>query len=58
VFKFLILLPVTMFFVWWWYLNDRGYTLKQGLKGFIYIFAFNAIVIAFFMLMIVLTRNT
>lgn len=55
--RFLFLLPIVMCAIWWWYLNDRGYSLKQGLKGFGYILAFNAIIIGFFTLMIYLTHN-
>ena len=54
--RLFFLLPLVMCAVWWWYLNDRGYTLKEGLKGFVYILAFNAIIIGFFVLMIFVTH--
>lgn len=54
--KFLFLLPIIMSAIWWWFLNSKGYTLKQGLKGFIYIIAFNTFVISFFVLMIYVTH--
>jgi len=41
---------------WWWYLNLRGYTVKDGLKGFIYILSFNAIIIGFFVIMLFVTN--
>jgi hypothetical protein len=41
--------------IWWLYLNSKGYTVKDGMKGFLYILAFNAIIIAFFILMIWVT---
>jgi len=54
--KLFFLLPVIMCFVWWWYLNNHGYSLKEGLKGFGYILAFNTLIIGFFSLMIYVTR--
>lgn len=54
--RLFILLPILMCAVWWWYLNDRGYTIKEGLKGFTYIILFNAVIISFFVLMIFVTH--
>lgn len=54
--KFFFLLPMIMSAIWWWYLNNRGYTVKDGLRGFIYILGFNAIVISFFVLMLFVTH--
>jgi len=54
--KFFFLIPIIMCVIWTWYLDSHGYTLKQGLKGFAYIFAFNAIIIGFFVMMIWITR--
>ncbi|MEW6982333.1 hypothetical protein AAD001_06755 [Colwelliaceae bacterium 6471] len=54
--KLFFLLPIVMCAIWWWYLNDRGYTIKEGLKGFAYIFAFNGIIVAFFVLMLFITH--
>ncbi len=55
--RFFFVLPILMCLIWWWYLKQHNYTLKQGLKGFGYIFAFNAILIGFFALMIYITRE-
>lgn len=54
--KFLFLLPIIMCAIWWKFLDSKGYTLKQGLKGFINILIFNTVIIGFFTLMIYLTR--
>jgi hypothetical protein len=54
--RLFFLLPIFMSAIWWWYLNNRGYTLKEGLRGFIYILSFNAIVIGFFTLMLFVTH--
>jgi len=54
--RLFFLLPIIMCAVWWWYLNNRGYSLKDGLKGFIYIFSFNAMIILFFILMLWITH--
>lgn len=54
--KLFFLLPMIMCAIWWSYLNSKGYTVKDGLRGFAYILSFNTVVIAFFMLMIVVTH--
>ncbi|WP_170176784.1 hypothetical protein [Litorilituus sediminis] len=54
--RLFFLLPILMCAIWWWYLNQRGYTAKQGLKGYLYILAFNTIIIGFFALMIWVTN--
>ena len=54
--RLFFLLPIIMCAIWWWYLNNRGYSLKEGLKGFIYILSFNAVMVLFFVMMIVLTH--
>jgi hypothetical protein len=50
------LVPILMSAIWYWYLSSNNYTIKQGLKGFGYIFAFNATIIAFFILMLFITH--
>ncbi|MFT5757140.1 MAG: hypothetical protein ACI9LM_001865 [Alteromonadaceae bacterium] len=50
--KLFFLLPIIMCTIWWWYLNDRGYTIKEGVKGFTYILSFNAVIVAFFVMML------
>jgi len=42
--------------IWWFYLDAKGYTVKEGIRGFIYIFAFNAVIIGFFTLMLYVTH--
>ena len=49
--KLFFLLPIIMCAIWWWYLNNHGYSLKSGLKGFIYILTFNAVIISFLAVM-------
>jgi hypothetical protein len=55
--KLFFLLPIIMSAIWWWYLSNRGYTVKDGLKGFGYIIAFNFVIIGFFALMIFITDS-
>jgi hypothetical protein len=55
--RLFFLLPITMCAIWWWYLNRRGYSLKEGFRGFMYIFAFNAFVLLFFVMMMWLTHT-
>ena len=50
--RLFILLPLFMSAIWWWYLNSRGLTIKDGIRGFAYIVGFNLIIIAFFIMMI------
>jgi hypothetical protein len=54
--RLFFLLPILMCAIWWWYLNNHGYTLKSGLKGFIYILIFNSVLISFLTLMIWVTH--
>lgn len=54
--RLFFLIPIIMCAIWYWYLLNNNYTIKQGLKGFGYIFAFNGTIIAFFVLMLFLTR--
>ncbi|WP_394174057.1 hypothetical protein [Thalassotalea litorea] len=55
--RLFFLIPIVMCLVWWWYLKSHNYTAKQGFRGFMYIAAFNAIIIGFFTLMIHLTAE-
>lgn len=55
--RLLFLLPLLMCGIWWWYLKNNGYSVKDGLKGFSYILAFNTIVIGFFVMMIYVTHQ-
>ncbi len=54
--RLFFIVPIIMCLIWWGYLRQNNYTAKQGLKGFIYILAFNLILIGFFTLMIYLTQ--
>jgi len=54
--RLFFLLPIIMCIVWWWYLNSRGYSLKEGLKGFVYILSFNAVIVLFFVTMLYVTH--
>lgn len=55
--KFFFLIPIIMCAIWTWYLGVHNYSLKQGIKGFIYILAFNSILIGFFVMMIYITHS-
>jgi len=54
--KLFFLLPVLMCSIWAWYLNQHGYSVKSGLNGFLYIIAFNLVIILFFVTMIWVTH--
>jgi len=54
--KFFFVLPIIMCAIWWWYLDNHGYSLKEGVKGFTFILVFNSIIIGFFIMMIYLTH--
>ncbi len=55
--KLLYLLPVLMCVLWCWYLQQRGLSIRQGLKGFSYIIGFNlAIALSLWLLMLLTQR--
>lgn len=54
--RLLFLLPLIMCFLWWLYLRDNQYTLKQGLRGFLFIIGINLVIGGFFALMLVVTN--
>ncbi|WP_240223707.1 hypothetical protein [Rheinheimera hassiensis] len=39
--KLFFLMPILMCALWYWYLKQYGWTIRQGKKGFAYIIAFN-----------------
>lgn len=53
--RLFFLVPIVMCLFWWAYLNAKGYGIQDGIKGFKYIIAFNAIILGFFILMIWVT---
>ncbi|CAM4362834.1 hypothetical protein [Pseudoalteromonas ostreae] len=55
-FRLLFLLPVILSLGWYFFLKANDVPIKQGKKGFIYILAFSAIVLVFFILMIQVTH--
>jgi len=55
--KLFFLLPLFMCAIWWWYLNNHGYSVKDGIKGFIYILSFNTVIVLFFAMMIYITHQ-
>ncbi len=55
--RLFFLLPIIMCVIWWWYLDNHGYSLKEGLKGFFYILSFNAVIVLFFVTMIYVTHQ-
>ncbi|MDP5144398.1 hypothetical protein ORJ00_16735 [Rheinheimera baltica] len=55
--KLLYLLPVIMCAIWYWYLKQHGWGIKQGWKGFGYILGFNfAIAISLWTIMLLTQR--
>lgn len=54
--KLFFLMPILMSTIWWWYLDSKGFSVKDGIKGFGYIFAFNTVVILFFIVMLFVTH--
>ena len=54
--KFLFLLPIIMCLVWWKYLDSKGFSIKDGIKGFTYIVIVNMVIISFFVIMIFITH--
>lgn len=54
--KFFFLLPILMCLIWWKYIDSKGFSVKEGLKGFSYILIFNAAIIGFFIMMIFITH--
>ena len=55
--KLLFLLPVLMFAGWYWYLRQNGWSIKQGKRGFGYIFVFNLTIAICLWIIMLLTRN-
>ncbi|MBE0385034.1 hypothetical protein [Pseudoalteromonas luteoviolacea] len=54
--RILFLLPLILCFGWYYFLKVNGVPIKQGKRGFIYILAFSAFVLGFFVLMIHVTN--
>jgi hypothetical protein len=54
--KLFFLLPLLMCLFWWFYINSKGYSIKETWKSFSYIIAFNMIVILFFVSMMFITH--
>ena len=55
--KLLYLMPVVMCVLWYWYLQQRGFSVKQGQKGFAYIIAFNLVIALSLWLLMWLTQR-
>ncbi|GAC24963.1 hypothetical protein GMES_2669 [Paraglaciecola mesophila KMM 241] len=55
--RLLFLLPLILCLLWFAYLRLRGFSLRQGKQGFIYILVFSAIIAAFYTLMLWLTAT-
>ncbi|NMP32177.1 hypothetical protein HII17_11405 [Thalassotalea sp. M1531] len=54
--RLFFLLPILMCGFWWFYLEQKGFKAKDGIKGFAYILAFNAIILGFFLIMLYVTN--
>lgn len=53
--RFLFLIPLLLSVIWFVYLRINGWTLKQGLKGFIYIATFSAAIAVIYTILLWLT---
>jgi hypothetical protein len=42
---------------WWRYLDAKGFSVKEGVKGFAYIIALNTVLIGFLVVMIYVTHG-
>jgi hypothetical protein len=57
-FRLLFLLPIVLCLGWYFFLRQNGVPIKQGKSGFMYILAFSAFVLGFFVLMMQITDFT
>jgi hypothetical protein len=55
--KLFFLLPIIMCLFWWRYLDAKGFSVKEGVKGFVYIIALNTVLIGFLIMMIYITQG-
>ncbi|CAM4019331.1 hypothetical protein PMAG_a3367 [Pseudoalteromonas mariniglutinosa NCIMB 1770] len=55
-FRLLFLMPIVLCLIWYFFLKYNQVPIKQGKKGFIYILAFSALVLGFFVLMMKVTH--
>jgi len=53
--RFLFLIPLVLSLVWFVYLRLNGWTLRQGLKGFIYIAIFSSVIAVIYTVLLWLT---
>lgn len=53
----LFLIPILLCILWFAYLRSRGYSIKQGQQGFIYILTFSAGLLGVMTLMLWLTNT-
>lgn len=54
--KLFALLPFLLSLIWWLYLKNNGWSIKEGKKGFIYILVLSGVIASFFTLMLYLTN--
>lgn len=55
--KLLFLLPLLMCALWYWYLQQHGWSIRQGWKGFSYIISFNLVIALSLWLIMLLTQH-
>lgn len=53
--RFLFLIPLVLSVLWFIYLRVNGWTLRQGLRGFIYILIFSSFVAIVYTVLLWLT---
>jgi hypothetical protein len=55
--KLLFMLPLVMCGLWFWYLQQHGWSIRQGWKGFGYILGFNLAIAASLWIIMLLTQR-
>jgi hypothetical protein len=55
--KLFFFLPIIMCLFWWRYLDAKGFSVKEGVKGFAYIIALNMVLIGFLVMMVYVTHG-
>lgn len=54
--RIIILIPLLLSILWFFYLQVRGYSLEQGKQGFLYILVFSMVIAVFYSFMLWVTH--
>lgn len=54
--RLLFLIPLLLCFAWAFYLNTRGFSMRQGKQGFVFILVISGVIATFYTLMWWLTN--